>query len=218
LAAAWSRIIRENRERLLTMRKSKVVFLSLGVVALLGVSGCDMIAGYFRAQEAATKWEGPVEEIVFEKLEKDGKVFDVELHSRIDAPIDAVWAAMKQPEKLAEYSTQYKKSELLSAEGNKKVLELHVLALDNMQQFKVELTFDDATKTTTLKTLESTLADIQGSYELVPSPDGQKTLYIYKAKQTDKVALPISVDVQRSALKESFVNQVRAIKKQAGIG
>jgi uncharacterized protein YndB with AHSA1/START domain len=188
------------------------------MVALLGASGCDMIAGYFRAQKAATKWEGPVEEIVFEKLEKDGKVFDVELHSRIDAPIDAVWAAMKQPEKLAEYSAQYKKSDLLSAEGNKKVLELHVLALDNLQQFKVELTFDDATKTTTIKTLESTLADIQGTYELVPSPDGQKTLYIYKAKQTDKVALPISVDVQRSALKESFVNQVRAIKKQVGLG
>jgi hypothetical protein len=129
-----------------------------------------------------------------------------------------VWAAMKQPEKLAEYSAQYKKSDLLSAEGNKKVLELHVLALDNLQQFKVELTFDDATKTTTIKTLESTLADIQGTYELVPSPDGQKTLYIYKAKQTDKVALPISVDVQRSALKESFVNQVRAIKKQVGLG
>jgi hypothetical protein len=28
------------------------------------------------------------------------------------------------------------------------------------------------------------------------------------------VALPISEDVQRSAIKESFVNQVRAIKKQ----
>lgn len=200
------------------MRKSKSVFLALGVVAILGVSGCDMIAGYFRAQKAATKWEGPVEEITFEKLEKDGKVFDVELHSRIDAPIDAVWAAVKTPEKLAENSTQYKKSELLSAEGNKKVLELHVLALDNMQQFKIEITYDDAAKTASLKTLESTLADIQGTYELVPSPDGQKTLYIYKAKQTDKVALPISVDVQRSALKESFVNQVRAIKKQVGLG
>lgn len=200
------------------MRKSKSVFFALGVVAILGVSGCDMIAGYFRAQKAATKWEGPVEEITFEKLEKDGKVFDVELHSRIDAPIDAVWAAVKTPEKLAENSTQYKKSELLSAEGNKKVLELHVLALDNMQQFKIEITYDDAAKTASLKTLESTLADIQGTYELVPSPDGQKTLYIYKAKQTDKVALPISVDVQRSALKESFVNQVRAIKKQVGLG
>jgi len=200
------------------MRKSKVVFLALGVVSLVGVAGCDMIAGYFRAQRAATRWEGPVEEIVFEKLEKDGKVFDIELHSRIDAPVDAVWAAIKSPEKLAENSTQYKKSELLSAEGNKKVLDLHVLALDNMQQFKVEITYDDATKTASLKTLESTHADIQGTYELVPSPDGQKTLYIYKAKQTDKVALPISVDVQRSALKESFVNQVRAIKKQVGLG
>ena len=34
------------------------------------------------------------------------------------------------------------------------------------------------------------------------------------AKQTDKIALPISEDVQRSSIKESFVNQVRAIKKQ----
>jgi hypothetical protein len=200
------------------MRKSKVAVLALAVLCMVGTAGCDMIAGYFRAQKAATKWEGPVEEIVFEKLEKDGKVFDVELHSRIDAPADVIWAAMKHPEKLAENSEQYKKSALLSESGNTKQLDLHVLALDNLQQFKVELTFDDASKTITLKTLESTLADIQGTYELVPSPDGQKTLYIYKAKQTDKVALPISVDVQRSALKESFVNQVRAIKKQAGLG
>lgn len=200
------------------MRKSRIGTWAVLAVALVSMAGCDMIAGYFRAQRAATKWEGPVEEIVFEKLDKDGKVFDVELHSRIDAPIDQVWAAMKQPEKLSENSEQYKKSALLSEEANKKVLELHVLALDNLQQFKVELTFDDANKTTTLKTLESTLADIQGSYELVPSPDGQKTLYIYKATQTDKVALPISVDVQRSALKESFVNQVRAIKKQIAAG
>ena len=200
------------------MRKSKVAVLALAVVCAVGTAGCDMIAGYFRAQRAATKWEGPVEEIVFEKLDKDGKVFDIELHSRVDAPADAVWAAMKQPEKLAENSDQYKKSTLLSETPNSKQLELHVLALDNLQQFKVELTFDDAAKKITLKTLESTLADIQGTYELVPSPDGQKTLYIYKAKQTDKVALPISVDVQRSAIKESFVNQVRAIKKQIGVG
>jgi len=200
------------------MRKSKVAVLALAVVCAMGTTGCDMIAGYFRAQRAATKWEGPVEEIVFEKLDKDGKVFDIELHSRIDAPADAVWVAMKQPEKLSQNSDQYKKSELISETPNSKQLELNVLALDNLQQFKVELTFDDAAKKITLKTLESTLADIQGTYELVPSPDGQKTLYIYKAKQTDKVALPISVDVQRSAIKESFVNQVRAIKKQIGLG
>ena len=199
------------------MRKSKWLCLAVVLVSVAGLSGCDMISGYFRAQKAAKIWDGPVEEIVFERLEKDGKVFDVELHSRIDAPVDKVWAAMKEPEKLAEMSDQYKKSKLIKEEGNKKQLELHVLALDNLQQFTVELAFDDATKTITINTLQSTLADIKGTYHAEPSPDGTKTLYIYKATQTDKVALPISVDVQRSALKEAFVNQVRAIKKQVGV-
>jgi len=199
------------------MRNSKVLLVAVATVSLVGLSGCDKIMGYFRAQRAAIKWDGPVEEIVYEHLEKDGKVFDVELHSRIDAPIEKVWEAVKQPERLAEFSDQYKRSKLLSEEGNKKQVELHVLALDNLQQFKVELTFDDATKTVLITTIESTLSDIEGSYHLEASPDGTKTHYIYKAKNTDKVALPISVDVQRSALKEAFVNQVRAIKKQIGL-
>jgi len=199
------------------MRMSKYVSLCVMLTIIVGASGCDMISGYFRAQSAATKWEGPVDEITYESLEKDGKVFTVEMHSRIDAPVDKVWAAMKHPEKLAENSDQYKKSKLLKEEGNKKELELHVLALDNLQQFTVEMTYDEATRTTSIKTLQSTLADIQGTYSLTPSPDGQKTLYVYKAVQTDKIALPISVDVQRSALKEAFVNQVRAIKKQLGL-
>jgi len=199
------------------MRRSKTVVMMVGLATLVGLSGCDMIQGYFRAKSAAVKWEGPVKEITYQKLDKNDKVFDIELQSRIDAPIDKVWAALKQPEKLSEYSDMYKKSALLSNEGNTKVLEIHVLALDNLQQFKIQLTFDDATKTAKVKTLESTLADIDGSYHLEPSPDGQKTLYIYKAKQTDKVVLPVSVDVQRSAIKESFVNQVNAIKKQIGV-
>jgi len=97
-------------------------------------------------------------------------------------------------------------------------LEINVLTLGNLQQFKIELTFNDAEHRVDLRTLESTLADIQGSYQLTPSPDGSKTLYVYKAKQTDKVTLPVSTDVQRSAIKESFVSQVNAIKKQVGVG
>jgi len=196
--------------------RSHVVWVALAVVSVVGASGCEMIQGYFRAKRAAVKWEGAVPEITFAKLDKDGKVFDIELHSRIDAPIDRVWAAVKQPEKLADYSQQYKLSKLLSESGNAKDLELHVLALDNLQQFKVRLTFDDAAHRVTVQTLESTLADIDGTYELEASPDGDKTLYVYRAKQTDKVALPVSTDVQRSAIKESFVSQVNAIKKQIG--
>jgi carbon monoxide dehydrogenase subunit G len=197
--------------------RSRLLVVVASAATALTLTGCDAIMGYFRAQREATKWEGPVEEITFAKLDKDGKVFDIELHSRIDAPIDKVWDALKHPERLSEMSEQYKKSDLLGEEGNKKRLEIHVLTLGNLQQFKIELTFHDDTHTVDVKTLESTIADIDGSYQLDPSPDGQKTLYVYKAKQTDKVNLPVSTDVQRSAIKESFVSQVNAIKKQVGL-
>lgn len=201
------------------MRKRTVLLSVVCVLALVGTSGCDKIMGLIRANREAVKWEGPIKEIAFEDITKDGKTFTIEMRSRIDAPPDQVWAVLKKPENLADHSDQYKLSKLLKAEGNSKELEFHVLALGNLQNFKMRLTFDDANKKVTLKTLESTLADINGTYELQPSPDGKKTLYIYKATQTDKVALPISVDVQRSAIKESFVNQVRAMKDQIpGLG
>jgi len=199
------------------MRKGRWLVVILVAASVAGTSGCDKILGLFRAHRAAVQWEGPIKEIAFQKLDKDGKVFDIELHSRIDAPIDKVWEAAKHPEKLSEYSKQYKLSKLLKEEGNVKELELHVMALDNLQTFTVRLTFEDPTHTIHVQTLASSLADITGTYQMIASPAGTKTLYIYKAKQTDKVALPLSVDVQRSAIKESFVNQVRAIKAQIGI-
>ncbi len=200
------------------LRLNKVVVIAVCVVSLAGLSGCDMIMGIFRAQKAAVKWDGPIKEIAYEKIEKDGRVFDIEIHSRVDAPIDKVWAAMKQPELLADNSDMYKLSRLIKSEGNKKELEIHMLALDNLQTFTIELTFNDENKTIEMKTLESSIVDIQASYELTPSPDGTKTLYVYKSTQTDKIILPISTDVQRSAIKESFVNQVKAMKLQMGMG
>ncbi len=191
-------------------------FIAAFVVFLCaaGLTGCDMISGYFRAQRAAVEWEGEIEEIAFEKLEKDGKVFDIEMHSRIDYPLDKVWEAVKQPERLAAFSEQYKKSDIIKDEGSAKEVEIHLMALDNLQALTIRMEYDDAAHRATIKTLTSTIADIDGSYTLSASPDGQKTLYVYKAKQTDKVALPISTDVQRSAIRESFVNQIRAMKKQ----
>jgi hypothetical protein len=193
---------------------ARLSVFALALVSLAAFSGCDAISGYFRAKNAAVKWEGPIEEIAAANITKDGKVFTIHMESRIDAPPDKVWAAMKHPELLSKNSEQYKKSDILKDDGNHKELEIHVMALDNLQQLTVAMDFDDAAKTLKLKTLTSTIADIDGVYTLTPSPDGQKSLYTYDAKQTDKIALPISEDVQRSAIKESFVNQVRAIKKQ----
>lgn len=195
---------------------ARLTLVAAALVSVAGLSGCDMISGYFRAKSAAVKWDGPIEEIASSTITKDGKVFTIEMVSRIDAPLDKVWDSMKHPEKLSQNNDQYKKSDIVKDEGNHKEIELHVMALDNLQQLTVAMDFDDANHALKIKTLSSTVADIEGTYTLTPSPDGTKTLYTYNAKQTDKVALPISEDVQRSAIKESFVNQVRAIKKRFG--
>jgi hypothetical protein len=200
------------------MKHSARLFVLAATLATVApLAGCDAISGYFRAQNAAVKWEGPIEEIASADIKKDGKVFTIKMESRIDAPPDKVWEAMKHPELLSKNSEQYKKSDILKDEGNHKELEIHVMALDNLQQLTVAMDFDDASKTLRLKTITSSIAAIEGTYTVTPSPDGTKSLYTYNAKQTDLVALPISEDVQRSAIKESFVNQVRAIKKQIGI-
>jgi len=193
---------------------ARLFVVTAAVISVAAFSGCDAISGYFRAKNAAVKWEGQIPEIAAADITKDGKVFTIHMESRIDAPPDKVWEAMKHPELLSKNSEQYKKSDLLKDEGNHKELDLQLMALDNLQQLTVAMDFDDAAKTLKIKTMTSTIADIDGTYKLVPSPDGTKSLYVYDAKQTDKVALPISEDVQRSAIKESFVNQVRAIKKQ----
>jgi hypothetical protein len=64
-----------------------------------------------------------------------------------------------------------------------------------------------------LRTLESSLADIVGEYELKPADDGKSTIVIYKATQKDKVNIPAPVSVQKTAIKEAFDNLVAGLKK-----
>ena len=42
---------------------------------------------------------------------------------------------------------------------------------------------------------------------------GDRTLLVYDATATDKVNVPLPLSVQKGAVKELFVNQVRAIMK-----
>ena len=67
---------------------ARLFLVATALVSAAGLSGCDAISGYFRAQRAAVKWEGPIEEIASADITTDGKVFSIALSSRIDAPPD----------------------------------------------------------------------------------------------------------------------------------
>ena len=148
-----------------------------------------------------------------EVLEKKDDTFTIRLQKTVDSPIDKVWQAFQRPEDLEKYSEQYQQTKLVKSEGNTKVVDYRVSALGQVNAFTMQLTSKPETKQVELKTLESTLVDITGEYELKPTPDGKGTIVIYKATQKDKANIPVPVSVQKTAIKDSFDNLIAGIKK-----
>jgi uncharacterized protein YndB with AHSA1/START domain len=146
-------------------------------------------------------------------LEKKGDTFTIRLEKKIDEPIDKVWDAFQRPEEIEKYSEQYQQSKLVKTEGDVKVIEYRVSALGQVNAFTMELTSHADQKRIDLKTLESSLVDISGSYEIKPAPDGKGTMVIYKAQQKDKANIPVPVSVQKTAIKDSFDNLIAGMKK-----
>lgn len=163
-------------------------------------------------QQAAVKWDGPVPEVASENIRKEGDLTRVEMTSRIDAPIDAVFAAFEAPDKSEGRVPEIKQARVVSTSGTKKQVEFHITTLGQLQVFTVELDYDKTGNVIGIKTVEGAI-DIDGKYKLSASPDGERTLVTYTATQRNKLPLPIPQDVERSAIKEQFANLMKAIKK-----
>ena len=88
-----------------------------------------------------------------------------------------------------------------------------MVILGQPQRFTLEFTFLPEEKRVAIKTVESQLAVLNGEYRLAPSPDGTKTLLTYSGTSRDKVKLPVPLALQKSALRETFVSTIQAVKK-----
>lgn len=168
---------------------------------------------YYRVRSASLQWEKPVADILSEKLEKDAGTMTVEFTSRLDAPVEAVLRAFTEPERTQEFSDTVRYSKLLRSEGNQKVVEFDMVILGQPQRVTIEFTFVPDEQCVRLKTIESQFSDLSGEYHLTPSPDGTKTLLTYTGTAKDKVKVPVPLAFQKSALRETFVSTIRALKK-----
>jgi uncharacterized protein YndB with AHSA1/START domain len=168
---------------------------------------------YLRLRSAAQQWEGPVAEILSEKLEKDTDTMEIEFTSRVDAPVDAVFRAFTEPERSQEFSDSVRYAKLLSSEGNRKTVEFEMVILGQPQRLTLEFTFVPEEHRVTIRTIENQFSDLSGEYRLTPSPDGTKTLITYTGISKDKAKLPVPLALQKSALRETFVSTIRALKK-----
>ena len=166
---------------------------------------------YWKLKSLASQYAN-AKEIAKESIENDGPKWKIHMESVLAQPIDKVWKALQQPERSHEFMDSFKKSELKSSEGNKKVVEfqLQVLTLPP-QTFLSELTFDEPSHTVTVKTLSGP-QDLNATYRL-KAIDAAKTLLVYDATAVNRVSLPLPMSVQKGAIREIYVNQIRAIEK-----
>ncbi|MGH8006825.1 MAG: hypothetical protein ACREQ3_07425, partial [Candidatus Binatia bacterium] len=74
------------------------------VLALLIIGAAYIGWRYYQLQSAAVRWEGPVEEILSEKLDKQANTMHMEFTSRVDAPVTEVMRAFSEPERMQEYT------------------------------------------------------------------------------------------------------------------
>jgi uncharacterized protein YndB with AHSA1/START domain len=190
----------------------KKVLWGLGALLLIGLSFLGIRYAHIRS--AARLWEGPVEEILSEKLEKHANTMEVEFSSRVDAPVEAVFAAFSECERLQEFADTVRYSKLLTNAGNRKVVEIEMVTLGQPQRSVMEFSFLPEEKVVQVRTVENAFADMNGEYRFFPSPDGTKTLLTYTGRVTDKTDRPIPSALQKSALRETFVSVMRALKKR----
>jgi hypothetical protein len=195
----------------------KVLVGVLVAVAVLGYAGYRMWLS--SVERAAVEWEGQLSEISREKMEKVEDTWHIEFDTVFDAPVDKVYTAYTQPERAHELlPDKVVSSELKSSSANTKVVEIRGRVLNlPIQRLVIEYTLYPNEKRITSKTLDYNLADITSEYQFQPSPDGKKTLLRFTQTSKDKLGNPLPEAVQKGALKETYVNTVRTVKKSLGL-
>ncbi len=185
----------------------------VGAVVLLGVAWLGY--QYMALQRAAVEWEGPIVEIAAEKMEKAEGTWNIEFQTMFDAPVDRVYEAFSQPERAHEFNPEkIVGSNLKSSSANTKLVEVTARVLNlPLQKVTMEYTFFPGEKRIASRSINYNLADMTSEYRFEPSPDGKRTLLRFSQQSKEKLGNPLPQSVQKGALKESYVTQVRTVKK-----
>jgi hypothetical protein len=192
--------------------------LAVVVVVVLAIGA--YVGWQYRAiQQAAT---GPAKEILSESIVKNGDTWNATFSSKFDAPVDRVYDAFSQAERVHEYAPDnVLKSDLVKQEGNTKVIDV-VGRLDilppgfKVQNIRYEWTYFPAEKRMTSRSIDFKLADFNADYRFEASPDGKGTILKYSLTSKDKAPMLVEA-LQKGALRETYLTQVRAANRALGL-
>ncbi|MGH7858374.1 MAG: SRPBCC family protein [Candidatus Binatia bacterium] len=189
------------------MKRSRS-FDVLATASILLLAACE--------REPEIDWSAPENIFAVEKTEKneDGST-RLEFHSLIDAPADAIYKALAEPENYAMFVEGVSESGILSTAGETKTTYITQKVIGRQNRAKVKWTLHPAERKIEFETLESDLSYNDGWYSLTPSPDGKRVYVVSVYNLRQKGSTQIPPGVAASGAREAFKAAANSVKKRA---
>ena len=160
-------------------------------------------------------WSAKEDFFVEEKTEKTADGARMEFHSLVDAPGDAVYKALADVENYASFVDGVQETKLLSAQGNTKLIAIAQTVIGQQTRAQVKWTFDPGNRKIAFETITSDGNYNDGSYEVIPSPKGDRAyvISVFHVKAQGRQYIPIGV--LESATRDSLEKAAASVKKRA---
>jgi carbon monoxide dehydrogenase subunit G len=188
------------------MRHRGALLLSL-VAVLAGGSGC--------APEDVD-WSAPENFLLREEASRTDEGVRLQYWSLVDAPADAVYAALVDVEHYPEFIPGVISVKLLESTADSKTVQIAQEVISRQTNARVKWTFDATARRIEFTTLQSNLARNDGAYEIEGSVDGARSLVrsTFLVRQGEH-AQAVPIGVLASATREAFLKAAQGVKQRA---
>lgn len=150
-------------------------------------------------------------------FDKD-KNMHLQATAEVTAPEDKVFDAIANPELTAKSDPRVEKVQVVSHEGDSKVVELfgdqQVPVPNAPKSMKIKVTPEKSANTIEVDSYQSPLLQFQNEYQLSPSKDGKGTLVKYTSTSNDiskEIGMDVPSDMRKQIGLETFMNQMHAV-------
>ena len=175
-----------------------------------------LAAVLFACERDTFDWEQPENPMLQKTAEEqgDGSV-KMTFVGIVDARPDAFFKALADVEHHHEFIEDVMEVKVVSADGNKKVVDIKNRVLGRPNEARIEWTIDEAAKRMSFDTLEAKLTDNSAEYVVEGSPDGSRSRITTVYYLRDKGGHPFPLHVLQAGIEESYKQAVRGVKRRS---
>ena len=168
------------------------------------------------SKEPKIDWSAPENFFATEKSEEVPDGARLEFHSLVDAPAAEVFRALADAEDYARFVEGVTESELISKANDIKVTRITQTVIGRQSRAEVKWTVHPERLAMEFETLKSDGNYNDGSYRVIPSPNGKRT-YIVSVYHVMEKGAPqnVPIGVLESATREAFGKAARSVKQAA---